>query len=292
MPKLNEGVGLNALIGRNNIINQENSIENLPLDLIDPNPYQPRKNFDQEKLTELCNNIKKHGVLQPILVRKKADNRYELIAGERRFRASKLAGLLSIPVNIRELNDKESLEIALIENIQREDINSVETAMGYRRLMDEFGYTQENLSFVIGKSRSSIANTLRLLTLPETILDMITRKEITEGHGRAILSVPEDRREEFAQYITDNKLSVRRAEEEAENYKPAPVDDTSSPKTKYVRVKPFVSNAKRFFTNYFKVKVRISEREGKGKITIPFDSEEELNSIITMLKEKKSEPKR
>ncbi|MBQ7257177.1 MAG: ParB/RepB/Spo0J family partition protein [Abditibacteriota bacterium] len=288
MPKLNEGSGLNALIGRNNILNQENSIENLPLDLIDPNPYQPRKTFDEEKLQELSNNIKKHGVLQPILVRKKPDNRYELIAGERRFRASKLAGLLTIPVNIKVLNDKESLEIALIENIQREDINSVETAMGYKRLMDEFAYTQENLSFIIGKSRSAIANTLRLLTLPQSVMDMITRKELTEGHGRAILSVPEDRREEFANYIVEKGLSVRRAEEEAENFKPTQEEGQESKKTtKYVRVQPYISNAKRFFTSFFKVKVKISEREGKGKITIPFDSQEELNSIISILKEKK-----
>lgn len=288
MPKLNEGSGLNALIGRNNILNQENSIENLPLDLIDPNPYQPRKTFDEEKLQELSNNIKKHGVLQPILVRKKPDNRYELIAGERRFRASKLAGLLTIPVNIKVLNDKESLEIALIENIQREDINSVETAMGYKRLMDEFAYTQENLSFIIGKSRSAIANTLRLLTLPQSVMDMITRKKLTEGHGRAILSVPEDRREEFANYIVEKGLSVRRAEEEAENFKPTQEEGQESKKTtKYVRVQPYISNAKRFFTSFFKVKVKISEREGKGKITIPFDSQEELNSIISILKEKK-----
>jgi len=289
MPKLNEGSGLNALIGKNNILNQENSIENLPLDLIDPNPYQPRKTFDEEKLQELSNNIKKHGVLQPILVRKKPDNRYELIAGERRFRASKLAGLLTIPVNIKVLNDKESLEIALIENIQREDINSVETAMGYKRLMDEFDYTQENLSFIIGKSRSAIANTLRLLTLPQSVMDMITRKELTEGHGRAVLSVPEGRREEFANYIAEKGLSVRRAEEEAENFRPAEEgqEQEVSKTTKYVRVQPYISNAKRFFTSFFKVKVKISEREGKGKITIPFDSQEELNSIINILKDKK-----
>ncbi len=288
MPKLNSGSGLNALIGKNTIINNsESKIENLPLDLIDPNPYQPRKTFDEEKLNELCNNIKKHGVLQPVLVRKKIDNRYELIAGERRYRASKLAGLLTIPVNIRELSDKESLEIALIENIQREDINSVETAMGYRRLMDEFAYTQENLSFVIGKSRSAIANTLRLLTLPQSVLDMIINKELTEGHGRAILSVPEERREEFANYIVENKFSVRRAEDEAENFRPEPTNEEPVKVKKYVRIQPFVSNAKRYLTSFFKIKVRISEREGKGKIIIPFDSQEELNAVINRLKEKK-----
>ena len=218
MPKFNSGKGYSAVFGSNNMNLNNSNTDKIAIELIDTNPYQPRLYFDPEKLSELAESIKKHGVIQPILVRPKGD-RYELIAGERRFRASKLAGELYIPANIKDMSDKESLEIALIENIQREDINAVETAFGYRKLMDEFAYTQENLSFVIGKSRSAIANTLRLLNLSESILDLIRNKKISEGHGRCILSVPEDYREEFAKRIIDKKLSVRQAEDEAVNYK-------------------------------------------------------------------------
>lgn len=285
MPKVNQGAGLGALLGSNNIINEGMSIkaEKISIDLIDPNPYQPRKIFDPDKLADLAESIKKHGVLQPVLVRRKINGRYELIAGERRFRASKMAGMSSIPVNVRDLTDKESLEIALIENIQREDINAVETAWGYRKLMDEFSYTQDDLSRVIGKSRSAIANTLRLLSLPESIQNLISEKKLTEGHGRCILSVPEDKRGEFAQIIIAKEFSVRQAEEKALTYKIAKYIVPQPEKT----INPALNNAKKIFNSFFKTKVKITEKDGKGKIVIPFESGTELENIIQILKEKK-----
>lgn len=287
MPKANKGAGLGALLGSNRITleNIQNSApgEKVLISLIDPNPYQPRKIFDEEKLKDLAESIKKHGVLQPVLVRIKEDGRYELIAGERRYRASKIAGLEYIPVNIKSLTNQESLEIALIENIQREDINPVETAVGYRRLMDEFGYTQEDLSKVIGKNRSTIANTLRLLSLPESVQNLITYKKLSEGHGRAILSVPEDKREEFAQIIIGRDYSVRQAEEYAMTYKKSKIINPEPAKT----INPAVNNAKKTFVNFFGKKVKLTEKDGKGKIVISFDSGEELNNLVTLLKDKK-----
>lgn len=284
MPKNNEGKGLSALFGANNIslVSNEDA-QKIPIDLIVPNPYQPRKEFDEDKLNDLKESILKYGVLQPILVRKKIDNSYELVAGERRLRASKLAGLTTIPANVRSFTDRESLEIALIENIQREDINPIEVALGYKKLIEQFNYTQEDLSKVIGKNRSTIANTMRLLSLPKDIVDLISQKIITEGHGRCILSVPEEKRAGFAKLIVDKKLSVRQAEEEALNYK---ISQGVTEK-KVIKVNPIITNAKRSLSIYLNAKVKITETNGKGKITIPFENEEEMNNIISLIKEKK-----
>jgi len=284
MPKNNEGKGLSALFGANNIslVSPEDA-QKIPIDLIVPNPYQPRKEFNEEKLNDLKESILKHGVLQPILVRKKIDNTYELVAGERRLRASKLAGLTTIPANIRSLTDRESLEIALIENIQREDINPIEVAVGYKKLIEQFSYTQEDLSKVIGKNRSTIANTMRLLSLPNNIVDLISQKVLSEGHGRTILSVPEEKRDSFAKLIVDKKLSVRQAEEEALNYKiSSGVIDK-----KVIKINPLITNAKKLLSIYLNTKVKITETNGKGKIVIPFENEEEMNNIINLIKEKK-----
>ncbi|MBQ0104938.1 MAG: ParB/RepB/Spo0J family partition protein [Armatimonadetes bacterium] len=282
MPKVNQGAGLGALLGSNRLSEitsvSGDTVQKIPLDLIDPNPYQPRKQFDERKMADLAESIKKHGVLQPVLMRKKNDGRYELIAGERRFRASKIAGQAYIPANVKVLSDQESLEIALIENIQREDINPIETAMGYRRLMDEFNYTQEDLSKVIGKSRSAIANTLRLLSLPNNAIAMITAKQLTEGHGRCILSVPEHRRAEFAGVVFAKELSVRQAEELAVYYK------NPKPYTPPTEMDAMCYSIKNELSTMLGVKVQITERNGKGKVTIPFDSLSELEYILNKLK--------
>jgi ParB family chromosome partitioning protein len=168
-------------------ISVENASLQLPVNQLKPGKYQPRRHFDEEALTELADSIEKHGVMQPVVVRLTAANSYEIIAGERRWRAAKLANLVQVPVIIREVNDEQALELALIENIQRADLNPLEEAAGYQRLMDEFGYTQEKLAPVVGKSRSHIANLLRLLKLPESIKRRIDSGELTMGHARAIL---------------------------------------------------------------------------------------------------------
>ena len=181
------GRGLEAIIPKN-YLNSGRSIMNIPLEKIVMNPYQPRRHFDKNTIEELSKSIDKIGVLQPILVRKLKDG-YELVAGERRFRASKLAGKAIVPAIVKDLSDEESLKYALIENIDREDLNPIDTAEGYQRLINEFNFTHESLSAIFHRTRSSITNTLRLLGLPKTIKEALIEKQITEGHARAILGL-------------------------------------------------------------------------------------------------------
>lgn len=190
----------------------------LPVSAIVAGKYQPRRHFDEAALAELADSIERHGLMQPIVVREIANNAYEIIAGERRFRASKLAKLTEVPVIVRTLTDAEALELALIENIQRADLNPLEEAAGYQRLMDEFGYTQEKLAPVVGKSRSHIANLLRLLRLPESIKRRIDTGDLTMGHARALLMAKDP--EELAQKIVEIGLSVRQAEDLAKGTVP------------------------------------------------------------------------
>ena len=194
----------------------------LPVAHMQAGKYQPRRHFDEAALAELCESIEKHGLMQPIMVRAIAGNRYEIIAGERRFRAAQLAKLSEVPVIIREATDEQALELALIENIQRSDLNPLEEAAGYQRLMDEFGYTQEKLSPIVGKSRSHIANLLRLLKLPEGIKKRIDSGELTMGHARALLMAKDP--EQLAREIVEIGLSVRQAEERAKGIAPAQQD--------------------------------------------------------------------
>ena len=188
------------------------SVLELPLERIDPNPKQPRIEFDDETLGELAESIQAQGVLQPILVRPAGD-RYQLVAGERRFRASKKLGRTTIPAIVRLVSDEELLEVALIENLQREDLNAIEEALGYQRLLDELHYTHERLSERVGKNRSSITNTLRLLALPATVQSMVSRETLTAGHARALLGLPSHAEIEVsARYVADMGLSVRKTE--------------------------------------------------------------------------------
>jgi ParB family chromosome partitioning protein len=190
----------------------------LPVDALSPGKYQPRRHFDTEALTELADSIEKHGLMQPIVVRAIKEGRYEIIAGERRWRAAKLASMREVPVIIREVDDAEALELALIENIQRADLNPLEEAAGYQRLMDEFGYTQEKLAPVVGKSRSHIANLLRLLKLPDSVKHRIDTGQLTMGHARAILMAKDP--EELARKIIEIGMSVRQAEDFAKGIEP------------------------------------------------------------------------
>ncbi|WP_025270128.1 ParB/RepB/Spo0J family partition protein [Hippea sp. KM1] len=205
------GRGIEAIFGDVSI-DDEDRISILELDLIQKSPFQPREEFDQEKLKELADSIKEKGVIQPIIVRE-IEGRYQIVAGERRFLAAKMAGLSSIPAIVRELSDEEAAEIALIENIQRKDLNPIEEALAYKRLMDSFGYTQEELSRRIGKDRTTIANTLRLLKLPERVIEMIKNSQISAGHARALLALKdEDEQVRLAERIKKEKLSVRDTE--------------------------------------------------------------------------------
>ena len=206
------GKGLSALMGDVGPENIEtkNLAEKIPIHFIFPNPSQPRKNFDQNLLNELSDSIKEQGIIQPILVRKKSEDNFEIVAGERRWRAAQLAKIHEVPVIVLNIDDKKSLEFAILENIQRSDLNGIEEALGYDNLVKKFGYSQETLSKILGKSRSHIANTLRLAGLPEEIQKMIADGLLTSGHARCLVNVPDNIK--LAKIIVNKNLSVRQAE--------------------------------------------------------------------------------
>lgn len=272
MTKRGLGRGLGALIPTD--ISDE-SIQEIDLDIIFANEDQPRKTFDKEKIQELAKSIKTHGVLQPVLLRKRAD-KYELIAGERRWRAAKQAGLKEIPAIVKDITDTEAMEIALIENLQREDLNPLEEALAYQKLMDDFGLTQEELSNRIGKSRSQIANTIRLLNLDEEIKQMIAEDEIKAGHARAILSIPDkNERIKLASKIRDESLSVRDVEKIAKTHSKKPTN-----KKEYNPAFVEISNN---LQSLLGTKVRLKGSERRGKIEIEFYSVDELGRILDIL---------
>lgn len=247
----------------------------LPIEDIVPNPNQPRIHFNETELRELSESIQEHGVLQPLLVRKHG-NGYEIIAGERRYQASKLAGLEELPVIIKEVNDEEMLALALIENLQRSDLNPVEEAKGYRQLIDASGMTQEALSKAVSKSRSAITNSLRLLDLPEVVQQMIFEGKLTAGHARAILAVPyEDARIRLAEKVVAEGLSVRATENLAPLFSAGETPKTSRPATPQSFKK-----AARVLRQVFNTNVRVKSSHGKNKIEIEFKDEEELSRIL------------
>lgn len=247
----------------------------LPIEDIVPNPNQPRIHFNETELRELSESIQEHGVLQPLLVRKHG-NGYEIIAGERRYQASKLAGLEELPVIIKEVNDKEMLALALIENLQRSDLNPIEEAKGYRQLIDASGMTQEALSKAVSKSRSAITNSLRLLDLPEVVQQMIFEGKLTAGHARAILAVPyEDARIRLAEKVVAEGLSVRATENLAPLFSAGETPKTSRPATPQSFKK-----AARVLRQVFNTNVRVKSSRGKNKIEIEFKDEEELSRIL------------
>ena len=247
----------------------------LPIEDIVPNPNQPRIHFNETELRELSESIQEHGVLQPLLVRKHG-NGYEIIAGERRYQASKLAGLEELPVIIKDVNDEEMLALALIENLQRSDLNPVEEAKGYRQLIDASGMTQEALSKAVSKSRSAITNSLRLLDLPEVVQQMIFEGKLTAGHARAILAVPyEDARIRLAEKVVAEGLSVRATENLAPLFSAGETPKTSMPATPQSFKK-----AARVLRQVFNTNVRVKSSRGKNKIEIEFKDEEELSRIL------------
>ncbi|WP_199584281.1 ParB/RepB/Spo0J family partition protein [Collinsella sp. AM33-4BH] len=277
------GRGLNALVseaeyetgGSAASASNAASETKLPIEDIVPNPNQPRIHFNETELRELSESIQEHGVLQPLLVRKHR-NGYEIIAGERRYQASKLAGLEELPVIIKDVNDEEMLALALIENLQRSDLNPVEEAKGYRQLIDASGMTQEALSKAVSKSRSAITNSLRLLDLPEVVQQMIFEGKLTAGHARAILAVPyEDARIRLAEKVVAEGLSVRATENLAPLFSAGETPKTSRPATPQSFKK-----AARVLRQVFNTNVRVKSSRGKNKIEIEFKDEEELSRIL------------
>lgn len=271
------GRGLNALVGEAQYETGNSGSETkLSIGDIVPNPNQPRTHFNETELNELSESIREHGVLQPLLVRKKG-GKYEIIAGERRYQASKLADLTEVPVIIKDVDDQQMMALALIENLQRSDLNPLEEAKGYRQLIDASGMTQDALSKAVSKSRSAITNSLRLLDLPEPVQQLIFDGQLTAGHARAILAVPyEDARIKLAERVVKEGLSVRATEHLAPLFS---VGD--APKAPRPVTPQSFKKAARVLRQRFNTNVRVKSTRGKNKIEIEFKDEDELKRILS-----------
>jgi len=268
------GRGLSSLIGETKV---ETNTNKLSLSDIVPNKFQPRKNFDEENLNDLANSIKERGVIQPIIVRQsKSDNlKYEIIAGERRWLAARKAGLHDIPVVITEVDDLKSLEFAIVENVQRNDLNPLEEAQGYKRLIDEFSYDQEKVSKFIGKSRSYITNSLRLLNLPLEVLKLIEDKKISSGHAKILVGLENSLF--IANKIVEKKLSVRQAENFVKIFK-------KKPGNKFIK-DPNIKNLEESISEKVGLNVAIkNNKKNKGTITFSYRDIDQLNKIIDIIK--------
>lgn len=283
------GRGLNALISSSYLEEEEDiatseeeikQTDEVDIDLIVPNPDQPRTNFKKEELEELASSIERDGLLQPILVRKMDDGTYQIIAGERRWQASKLVGLEKVPVRVKEASDEKALELALIENIQRSDLNPIEEALGYQRIMESQGLTQSELAKLVSKGRSTIANALRLLDLPEEAQRMLVEEKITAGHARAILSISSDEgRQKLADRLAAEKLSVRETENIARLVENRPEPAASKRAVSPKSYKVVAKNLRKKFDT----KVRVKSAQGKNKIEIEFKDEEDLQRIFEIM---------
>ena len=280
------GRGLDALISTDDVRTQGSStISEVAISQIEPNPNQPRREFDEEALKELANSIKELGIVSPITLRQVADKRFQIIAGERRWRASQLAGLKAMPAYIRTIKDENVMEMALVENIQREDLNAIEIALAYAHLMEHEGMTQEKVSERVGKSRVAVANYLRLLILPAQVQMALQMREIDMGHARALLSLesPSQQLKLFRE-IQKNGYSVRQVEETVRRIKDGELGtgEKSIGKSRYRQSKEFDILKKRL-SSFLKTKVTMTvSPDGKGKISIPFKNEDELEYIMNV----------
>ena len=254
-------------------------IEMLPLREIEPDPGQPRKTFDDETLAELSASIAEHGLLQPIAVRPKPSGGYLIVAGERRWRASRMAGLTEVPVIVKDVTDEQAMELALVENLQREDLDPVEEAAGIRELMTRCDLTQEQAARKLGKSRSALANSLRLLSLPETVLELLKSGFITIGHAKVVLSLPTpELQEEAAQMIADNQLNVRQAEALCKKLAKPAKEPVAAPLPSALPVEVEES-----LKQVLGSEVRVAYHDGKGKLTVHFYSDDQLKAFANLL---------
>ena len=275
------GRGLGALLGDfSDTTAEDSAFKQLPLHRVEPNPDQPRQDFNEEELQSLAESIRVHGVIQPLTVRETSDGYYQIIAGERRWRASRLAGLTEIPALVIEADDKTAKELALIENLQRQDLNSVEEALGYQSLMDDFGLTQEEAAERVGKSRSAVANALRLLTLDEKVLEMIRVGSITAGHARAILMLKSEKKQvEAAQKIANLGLSVRQAELLCKNMSQEQQEKKEEPVLKV----DYVKECEKSLSKHLGRGVKIINGKRKGKFELEFYGQEDLQVLLDAL---------
>ncbi len=282
----NKGAGLGALLKGGTPTNSD--ISEIELSLIDVNPYQPRTEFDEDALNELAASIKQYGIIQPITLRKLDNGRYQIISGERRCRASKMAGLTRVPAYVRTADDQAMLELALVENIQRKDLDAIEIAISFQRLIDECGITQENLGDRVGKKRSTVTNFLRLLNLPDEIQLGLRNRLITTGHAKALLSIDDENDQKYLfERIVSEGLSVREVEEIASEMKEGNPGKKKQKKTK--KKDDTYGELESKLNSFFNSKVKFSRTDkGNGKIVIPFKNDQDLERIISLFDKLKS----
>lgn len=277
------GRGLAALIGeidRPVSVNTEQVVREdrrVPIEFISPNPRNPRRNFADADLSDLANSIREHGIVQPVVVRPSAaEGRYEIIAGERRWRAAQRAGLDEVPVIVRDVDDRVALELAIVENVQRSDLNSIEEAAGYQQLMDEHNYTQADLGEVIGKSRSHVANTLRLLKLPQSVRDLIVDGALTAGHARTLVNAADP--EKLARRIIDEGLSVRQAEALAAE----PDSEKARPAMRREKDAD-TKSLEKLLSDHIGLRVAINHKEKGGELKVAYKTLEQLDELCRLL---------
>jgi ParB family transcriptional regulator, chromosome partitioning protein len=273
------GKGLSALIPEVSI-SEADTISSVEVKDLRPNPYQPRKEFNEEKLMELAQSIQEHGIIQPLVVRKSAVRGYDIVAGERRFRAAQRVGLTHVPVVVKEFTDTQLMEIAIIENLQREDLNAIEIAEAYHNLMEKCHLTQEQLAQRVGQSRSHVANMLRLLQLPPEVRECVSRGTVSMGHARALLSIPDDKvKVEIAKRIEKEDISVRKLE--------AMIAQRQANVSRETKKKPLPPVFKRYedqFRSFFGTAVKIHHGKKRGKIEIEYFSQDDLERILNLIK--------
>ncbi len=288
--KFGLGKGLGALIPEeienNEVIKDDkNNIKIIDISKVKANEEQPRRFFDDNKIAELSQSIKEHGIIQPLIVQKNDDDTYKIIAGERRWRAARVAELKEVPVIIKELSSENLLQVSLIENIQREDLNAIEEALAFKKLIKEFKFTQDRLALKIGKSRAAIANTMRLLNLDSRVQEYIIQGVISEGHGRALLVLKNDEQYKMAQKIIDDNLSVRDTEKIIKTLLNKDDKKEDNKKKEEVVYNPYYKDIKDRLQDYFGTKVVINNNnnKNKGKIEIEYYSEEDLQRILDII---------
>lgn len=284
--ELGLGRGLNALLGDPDLQAQGEGSVSLPISQVQPGLNQPRKRFDQDALADLAESIRVHGIIQPLTVRRLSSGYYQIIAGERRWRAAKLAGLAEVPAVIIEADDRKVMELGLIENLQREDLNPIEEANGYKVLLDEYGLTQEEVAQRVGKSRPAVANALRLLALPDPVHLLLEEGKLSAGHARAILAVPSgELQKKLAQKVVAEELSVRQTEALAkrlaagEKEPPAPKSAAGPDLSLYIK------EAEKSLASRFGRKVHIVNGRKKGKIELEYYNPEDLNALLELLEQ-------
>ena len=280
--ELGLGRGLNALLGDPDLPEQNEGSVSLPISQVEPGLNQPRKRFDEEALSDLAESIRVHGIIQPLTVRRLASGYYQIIAGERRWRAAKAAGLREVPAVIIEADDRKVMELGLIENLQREDLNPAEEARGYRTLMEEYGLTQEQVARQMGKSRPAITNTLRLLALPDEVMKLVEENTLSAGHARAILGAPTAAlQKEAAARVVKEQFSVRQTEALIKSLQK---EKKERPKTQGPDLSLYLGELEKDLSGRFGRKVKIAHKGKKGRIELEYYSDQDLEALLALLR--------